>query len=188
MEFVSVVRASVDAVGKLGPLAVAIAVYLENRRQARWTKAVSRHAAEVEDQKLRLALLERRAIAIDAVAEAGNEFGMYGRVSTEMVTKVYDALRVAELVFDDDEEAAIRTLLDKLIAWQMANGRQKRWYKSDETKFLAALDEAFDLETVIIEHLNRLPSMLRKASKVSQAPLAETQPAPRFSWFVRKSI
>jgi hypothetical protein len=159
-----------DAVGKIGPLAVAVAVYLANKRQTDWTNRIGRRAAEVEDQKLRLALLERRAVAIDAVREATQDFNTHGGVTSEVVTRIYEALKVAELVYDVEQEVQITSCMKLLHQWGFWDRQRARYRDSDDGKLRQAVDKQMDLEDRILDALQRLGRDLRTATKVSVVP------------------
>ena len=160
----------VDGIGKVGPLAVAIAVYLANRRQTDWTNRTSRRAAEVEDQKLRLALLERRAVAIDAVREATQDFATHGGVTNDTVHKIYEALKIAELVYDDDHETEIMECMRGLHRWSFYDRQRLRYRDRDDTKLQEAVDKQMEEEDKISASLQALHESLRLATKVRVVP------------------
>lgn len=164
------IEQALDAVGKLGPLAVAIAVYLANRRQTVWTNQTGRRAAEVEDQKLRLALLERRAVAIEAVREAAQDFATNGGVTTDTVNRIYEALKIAELVYDDDREAEILACMKKLHMWSFYDRQRLRYRDRDDGKLQEVVDKQMDAEEEISAALQALLEHLRDATKVRMVP------------------
>lgn len=160
----------IDDVGKLGPFFVTVAVFWANRKQTTWTNALSRRSADVEDQKLRLSLLDRRIVAIEAIRTANQDFVTNGGGSPEIIQHVYQALRIAELVFDDEEEAAISLCLRNLVAWQAHDQARRRWRDEDDQKLQEAVDAMMATEVAILAQLETLRRSLRAAAKVRQVP------------------
>jgi len=168
----------IDTAGKLGPLFVAVAVFLANRSQTSWSNAVSRRAAGVEDQKLRLNLLDRRIVAVRAVEAAIREFNLPGEVTPAMVEHLHTALNVAEMVFDKEQEVEVTRSLNEVWRWQYFNREVQRQEKNgNEEKRLAAIDALFREAETMMERLPRLLDALKESTRVTVlSPLEPTLP------------
>lgn len=176
MEIGSLAQKAVDIIAKLGPMSIAVVVYWANQRQTSWTNDVSQRAAEVEDQKLRLALLDRRLVAIEAVRDATQEFHAHGAATPDVVEKIYQALRVAESVFDDPEEASISACLADLIRWRVQDRAREHWRDRDDNRLQVAVDAMMALEATILIRLETLRVSLRTAARVRQIPMIPRKP------------
>jgi len=122
----------IDVVGKLGPLFVATAVYLANRAQNRWNTEVALRSANVEDQKLRLAILERRIRAIEAI----NETFLLPNPNREQM----NAALAAEYVFEAPEVDAIRICKARQFDWLSLDSKLKH-FEADKREGRAAIDD-----------------------------------------------
>jgi hypothetical protein len=172
-----------ELVTALGPLVVASAVFASNSRQTKWANAVARRAAAVEDQKFRLALLDRRASALEAIRVASSEFMTRGEATFEAVQRVQEALRVAELVYDQEDETAIRDALADLVRWQTYKRRADAYIEHDNGRYQPTLDQLFAVEDRLITALPELRSRLLAASRVTQvAPIK----VPTSRWHLRR--
>lgn len=175
----------IEITGKLGPLSVALAVYVSTRSQNRWQNRVSARAAAVEDQKLRLAMLERRSQAVEDVRAAAAGFLTEGEATNETTQAMIRAFRAAELVFDKTEERKVDEMLALLHDWQMYNRRVAIYEKSraenSEEKRQAALDELWKVQDRIFNELPALRALLVEATRISLVPALE----PPQTWFQR---
>lgn len=172
----------VEVVGKLGPASVAAAVFLMNMSQNNWQKRVSARSARVEDEKLRLSLLDRRVKVIEALDDAHQHFHSKGGSSPEMVHGLYEALKIAELVYDDDEERAIQALLKKTVTWgQLDRTRALARHRNDE-ELQAIVDEMMEVETTIMLELGHIRKELLRATKVRAVPPITVKPWLRIKW------
>lgn len=156
----------VGAASGLGSLAVAVAVYRATTAQMNWTRLV-------EDQKLRLALLESRKTALDLVRTVIGEFFGAGAFRGEDIARLIDALRIAELVFEDEEEALLSRLIIDAQRWQ-AWGREQDRYREpagrgkepEQSRFQAAVERQSALEISIVENLRPIVLQLVEATRV----------------------
>ncbi|GAA3708697.1 hypothetical protein GCM10022268_17510 [Sphingomonas cynarae] len=160
----------IDTIGKIGPLAVAVAVFWANNRQTRWTNLVSRRAADIEDQKLRLALLERRLVAIDAVRYASTDFVVAGGATEALANKLRSALAVAEMVYEKAEEQMIRQCIQDLMRWSFFEGRQAAFRDTDQEKYGAAAEAQAEVEGRVFDGLNALALALVEATRINPVP------------------
>ncbi len=180
----------VDVLGKLGPLTVAIAVYLANRSQTKWANGLARRTAAVEDQKFRLALLDRRVVALENVQFAVHEFWTAGAARQEGAAKVSEALRIAELVFDDAEKDVVERFLQQIYKWQQLNRRLDRYRDQDDPRFPALCDEIFAFEDTLTDGFVPVLTALREGIRVqSIPPLASPNYWTATTWaFIRKRL
>lgn len=111
----------IDTIGKLGPLAVAIAVFTVNKRQIIWSNRVTVRAASLEDQKFRLALLERRAVVLRHLQEAQVQFAPNAK-GVDTIGPLLDALRECRMVFEDEERSMVNGCLELIMEYQAKFG------------------------------------------------------------------
>jgi hypothetical protein len=159
----------IDTVGKLGPLSVAIAVYLASKRHNAWTSGAIVRTANLEDQKLRLNLLDRRLTVISHLRVARDKTGPI-MLSSDALGAVLDALREAELIFEDEDQKAINHCLRSVISYQNRFG-------GIFTELAGAeLVQATDAYSFCLNDINRVIGQLREAARIRElAPLT----APR---------
>ena len=169
----------IDTLGKLGPATIAILVLFTTWRQNRWQNAIGLRAAQVEDQKFRLALLERRNDAIEKVRFAVSQFWSDGTLRQDAAEAVKGALRIAELAFDDEEQAAIEAFLRMVWKQQRLNRTMTSWSGSSapdaQDKLNKAAAEAEAAETELMDAFEPLLTRLREAARVRSVP---SLPAP----------
>ncbi|WP_426263014.1 hypothetical protein [Sphingomonas sp. PWP1-2] len=179
----------IDTIGKLGPGIIALLVLFTTRGQNRWQDTISMRAAMVEDQKFRLALLERRNVAIDKVRFAVQHFWVEGALRREAATSTGEALEIAELVFDDAERTTIESFLRQIWKWQSLDRRitslQNSRSEEDEERYLKTVDEISDLEDTILRTVEPLIKGLREATRVSSIPALSRNPV-RLGWSLRR--
>lgn len=120
----------IDTVGDLGPffisigsLLVAIAVWRGGYRTATATLELNRRAAAVEDQKLRLQLLQQRVSIIERLREMQAELWTSGTVGDETLHKLRRALLDASLVYDDSERLALEEMEKEVWGWYMLEAK-----------------------------------------------------------------
>jgi hypothetical protein len=169
----------IDMIGKLGPLAVAIAVFIANRSQTKWANDLARRTATVEDQKFRLALLDRRMVALEKVSFAVQQFWSEGAARQEAAVAVNDALRIAELVFEDTEKAVVEDFLRKIQKWQSLNRRLNSYRDSGDPRFQATCDEIFGFEDSLTDGFAPVLATLREAIRVRTVPPVNASPSWR---------
>lgn len=161
----------IDTVGKLGPLFVALAVFWATYTHNLWLRRAAVRAAEVEDQKLRLALLERRLSALEALQRAKLEFIAHGDITVEMIEGLNDALYSAGLVFDAPEERATHDLMDLVNRFQrthrMIATAQRRDDGPEADKWITEQDH---LMTELLVELPIVIHRLRSATRVLGVP------------------
>ena len=180
----------IDVIGKLGPLAVAIAVFIANRSQTKWANGLAQRAATVEDQKFRLALLDRRMVALEKVTFAVQQFWIEGAAREEAAVAVHDALRIAELVFDDVEKAVVESFLRQIQRWQSLNRRLNSYRDSNDVRFPAICDELFAFEDTLTDGFVPVLTTLREAIRVRTVPPVTSSPSWRalLSTIFRKQL
>lgn len=179
----------IDAIGKLGPGIIAVLVLFTTRKQNRWQNTIGIRAALVEDQKFRLALLERRNEAIEKVRFAVSEFWVQGAMRQEAAGAAGEALRIAELVFDDPEQAAIEAFLRQIWQWQSFNRKLNAYRDSaragDDTRYQKTVDDISRFEDQLLEGFEPLLLKLREAARVRSVPAIETRAFRWPSFFAR---
>lgn len=163
----------VDIAGKLGPASVALAVCFISWAQNGRVNRVAARAAAVEDQKLRLGLLDRRLAAIDSIRAAEADFGMNGDSAKSVASNLVAALKVAEVVFEqshkDELEAAFRlayehgVLADRLDRMYSARPR-------DEAEIDRKTERITDVDEMLSRSLPALRASLLDATRVGLVP------------------
>lgn len=164
----------IDTIGKLGPGIIAVLVLFTTRRQNRWQNTIAVRAALVEDQKFRLALLERRNDAIEKVRFAVAEFWVQGSLRQEAAASAGEALRIAELVFDDTERAAIEAFLRQIWQWQSFNRKLNAYRDSartgDDARYQKTVDDISEFEGHLMDGFEPLLVKLKEAARVRSVP------------------
>ena len=92
----------VEIAGKLGPASVAAAVFIATVAQNRWTNRVARRAADVEDQKMRLALLEKRIEILNQFDTVYADWALSDEVTPDNTARMRRVITSAELVFPSE--------------------------------------------------------------------------------------
>ncbi|MEJ8630576.1 hypothetical protein P0F65_13395 [Sphingomonas sp. I4] len=102
-----------DLIGKLLPAIIAGLVLLVTVGQNRWNNQVARRAAKMEDQKLRLTLLDRRIALLDQYNEASSEWFEGGGIPPALINGVSKIILEADLIFPEasDRLSAFRIML-----------------------------------------------------------------------------
>ena len=153
----------VDTAGKLGPLAVAIAVFETNRRQARWGNAVAVRTAAVEDQKMRLAMLDRRLVVINHIRHARDQLTPTQRSGDPMMA-VLDALNEAQLVFEDEQRIDIEKCFQSIVSYQT------RYVGLFEDLKGAELMEAVNIYQDCVGRISKVLYELQQATRIQIIP------------------
>jgi hypothetical protein len=155
----------IDTAGKLGPLSIAAAVFVANQRQTKWNSGVVVRNSNLDDQKMRLALMDRRLAVMQHLRSARNEVNPAMK-GAEALAAVLDALREAELIFDDEEQEAIAQCLHAVSSYQTQYGGSFNYLEGSE------MVEALVAYNQCTAHVNALMKRLRDASRISSvAPL-----------------
>ena len=158
----------IETAGKLGPALIAFLLLVTTRAQNRSINAVSLRAAQVEDQKLRLSLLERRLEAIDAMREAVAHYQATGEPNREARGKLIDALRLVEVVFAEEHAKSISETIR--IGWRMsAITRRLENPKSDEER-AKLIDEIVELDGSFGDKSLKLVDTLIVATRMQDVP------------------
>lgn len=158
----------IETAGKLAPAFIALLVLATTRTQNRSINAVSFRAAQVEDQKLRLALLERRLEAIDAIRTAVGHYQATGELTGEARGKLIDALRVAEVVFAEEDEKAISEIILMGWRWSTLNRRLER--RNNDEQRNALIDQLVELDGQFGDKIMKLLPKLIAATRVQDVP------------------
>ncbi|MDD1450795.1 hypothetical protein NHF48_007240 [Sphingomonas sp. H160509] len=125
-----------------------------------------------------MALLDRRLVALENVQFAVNEFWIAGAARQDSAAKVSEALRIAELVFDDKEKAAVERFLQQIYKWQELNRRLDTYRDRGDPRFQAVCDELFAFEDTLTDGFVPVLTTLREAIRVRSIPAL----APPTSW------
>ncbi len=163
-----------DLVGKLLPAIIAGLVLLVTVGQNRWNNQVARRAAKVEDQKLRLTLLDRRIALLDQYSEASSEWFEGGEITPALMNSVSKIILEADLIFPEasDRLLAFRRMLQN---FRKAEGELERLPDGEDARFTELSDRsvklAGDLGAEMFEVRKHLVSLARVESV---APLPET--------------
>lgn len=89
----------IDTVGKLGSATVALIVLVVTVTQNGWNSEVARRSAAIEDQKVRLALLDRRLQVFAAFDAFQEEWRILEMMDADTLGRFERAIDTAELVF-----------------------------------------------------------------------------------------
>lgn len=155
----------IDTAGKLGPLSIAAAVYLANKRHNMWTSGAVVRSANLEDQKMRLALLDRRLSVIQHLRTTRDKVGPTSKGS-DALGAVLDALREAELIFEDDAQQAITRCLHTVVSYQTQFGSAFEHLSGQE------MIEALAAYNRCMANINAVLKLLGEASRITTlAPL-----------------
>ena len=180
---------AIDVIGKLGTLAVALAVFFSARAQNKWNNNVSRRAAAIEDQKLRLSLLDRRSAALEHVTRAVLRYWQGGEIHGDSIEAAAEALSIAELVFDARERDGIRQLLYQTSRWRHLQTRLKmargRLGSDEERRALQMTEELNQLEGEMLKTFDPLVVMLREATRIGSVATLPAETRPRWPWSVK---
>lgn len=161
----------IEVAGKLAPAFIAFLVLVTNRVQNRSINAVSLRAAQVEDQKLRLSLLERRLQAIDAIREAVGHYQATGQLTGEARGKLVDALRLAEVVFAEEHERTIASIITLGWRWSTLNRKLDRPGTTDEERN-KLVDQLVEMDGTFESTITKLVPTLIAATRMHDiAPL-----------------
>jgi hypothetical protein len=93
-----------DTTGKLAPTLVAAIVLGVTWAQNRWVNRVALRAAAVEDEKMRLTLLERRIEILDTFDDVSDAFWQKGHLDPLTLQRLQRALVAAELTFPAEKQ------------------------------------------------------------------------------------
>ena len=162
----------IDTAGKLVPLGIAAAVLQLNRDQAKFQRDLSLRATRIEDQKLRLGLLDRRLIAIEAIRNAREVFNRENRVTEHTVQKAQESLNAGRLVFEQEHVAQIEKTLIVLSEWIEVDHKINNYSDHTSREFRSALDRGLQLQSLVISGLHDLEISLTGASRIEAVPLA----------------
>lgn len=164
----------IDTIGKLGPLSVAVAVFVANQRHNAWTSGAVIRTANLEDQKMRLALLDRRLAVIEHIRTVRNQLGPSLK-GADALSAVLDALREAELIFEDDEQKAINACLHVVVGYQNHYGRTFELLTGDE------LQDGLIAHQQCLAAINGVLTRLREAARIRVLPPLAAPP----KWHLR---
>jgi hypothetical protein len=111
-------------------------------------------------------------IALDAIRDAGGEFMHSGRASAALVGKLRDALRMAELIYEDPEVIAINEVVDMTRRWVTLDTIIEALSKApgNQEKRMPRLEEQFLIECRIQDAYPDLLKQLVNATRVRAVP------------------
>ena len=163
----------------LGPVCIGAAVFWQSRTQANFTKAMQKRVALVEDQKLRLALLDKRFEASEAISTATSDYmeTWEPKESAEALRRLDRAIMVAQLIFEDGILAqfnSIRALIEEIVEIRQ---RYFEFARSEEAESLLMGEYTRGMcrsltgpSERLEQELKWLPYSLRDATRVSEIP------------------
>lgn len=146
----------VEVLGKLGPTIIAGLVGWTGYQQFRWSRMVSNRQHDLEAQKLRLSLLDRRLDLYARFREIQGELSRHGTCSL-------DQAREASLIASDAE-----FLFPPPVVGFLAEFAQLAWDMREQDRMtrLAERDRPRDLEARIIDAAERLGQSYGRAQEV----------------------
>ncbi len=158
----------IDAAGKIGSASVAAAVFIATLAQNRWVNRVARRSARVEDQKMRLALLERRIAVLDDFDRVRSEWTLTGHVSTTVLDHMQKVVIAAEIVFPEEVER-LMICRQHLFRMRSLDRLLNRENDSDDARNKNVAD-AIAHDEVLREALDDLRAALVAEAKVGSVP------------------
>ncbi len=172
----------VDTLGKLGPAIIAVIVLGMTLRQNSWQNLLSFRAAQVEDQKVRLALLDRRVMALEKLRSAMWEFWVAEGLRPAASKQAYEALYIAELVFDESDRLAIASFTHGLTKWQSLSQRLMSLGmrpERDEVASRKAMEQLHAFETPFHASFEPLLEQLQAAARIKSVDAPPRPPTMR---------
>lgn len=173
----------IETAGKLGPALIALLLLVTTRAQNRMINAVSLRAAQVEDQKLRLALLERRLEAIDAMRDAVAHYQATGEANRDARGKLIDALRLVEVVFAEEHAKSISETIR--IGWRMGTISRRLEKPTNDEERGQLIDEIVELEGSFGDKSLKLIETLIKATRMQDVPPLQLPRSPIWAQLAR---
>lgn len=158
----------IDAAGKIGGASVAAAVFIATLAQNRWVNRVARRSAKVEDQKVRLTLLEKRIAVLSDFDRTSAEWQLTGEVTPTVVDHMQKVVTSAELVFPGEVER-LKVCRNHLFRMRYLNRQLARDDLSDEVRE-KHVNDAVDHDEVLRLALERLRLALIAEAKVASVP------------------
>ncbi|WP_341210662.1 hypothetical protein [Sphingomonas paucimobilis] len=154
----------IDSAGKIGSASVAAAVFIAALAQNRWVNRVARRSADVEDQKVRLQLLERRISVLNEYDEVRADWGMTGEVRLETISKLQRVIVSAELIFPSElpQLEQCRAHLSRMRQLDRALDRRIM----DDDARAQAIDAAVEQDGILGNAMDALRKTLVEAAQV----------------------
>jgi hypothetical protein len=154
----------IDAIGKLGPASVAAAVFIAALAQNRWVNRVARRSAAVEDQKVGLALLDRRIAVLNDYDEVRASWALTGEVSPQTISKLQRVIVSAELIFPS-EIRELEECRKHLLVMRQADRALDRRHRTDAERE-QAIEAAIAQDAILANAMDTLRKSLVEAAKV----------------------
>lgn len=123
----------------------------------------------VEDQKIRLTLLEKRIEVLDQIELVAADWFIHGEVSHAMVTGMGKVITSAELVFPDQVERLSRCRL-KVFQVQLLSRRLAGLRDRDDEARAKTIDDICNADEALGTALTALRKHLIIDAKLSQVP------------------
>lgn len=169
--FWSIVRTILGVIASVGPLAIGVAVYIQSRQQSKIGNALQMHAAEVERQKFRLSLLDRRLNALEKIKSVNAKYFAEGDFTGLMFHEAMKAVDELEMVLAGPLMDEIAAVVAKGGALGIAQRKLERAGRgNDEAKRQVCADDAYNAEIAFTEALQALEPNLRAGIGVDDLP------------------
>ncbi len=154
----------IDSAGKLGSASVAAAVFVATLAQNRWVNRVARRSADVEDQKVRLQLLDRRIAVLNEYDEVRADWALTGEVTPQTIGKLQRVIASAELIFPSEIEQLEQCRGHLWRMRQLDRALDKRIM--DEAARQQAIDAAVEQDGILGNAMDTLRKTLVQAAQV----------------------
>ncbi|MEA3042938.1 MAG: hypothetical protein QOH47_776 [Sphingomonadales bacterium] len=156
-----------NLLGAAGTLAIAWLVYQFSKQQAAQNDARAERQLHLDQQNLRLSLLERRLNVLSQVREVWAEYALNAHATSEMLQKLYPAIREAGLLYDDD-------LLDDLTVVAQQLAKLERTFirleqaRGNDDRYQKLLENQFKAEDKLWPVLDPLMEKMRTATRIQE--------------------
>jgi len=154
-------------IGGFGTLIVAWLVYQFGRQQAAQNDARAERQLFLDQQSLRLSMLDRRMKVLSDVQEVWTDYMMHARPQPAMVSRLINAVQEARLIYDDDLLGDLDAVTNKLMLLARNSARQDQ-ARSDEKEYGKLLEKQFGLEDELWPVLTPLVDRMRAATRVRE--------------------
>lgn len=156
-----------NVIGAFGTLIVAWLVYQFGKQQAAQNDARADRQLHLDQQNLRLSMLDRRMKVLSEVREVWLDYTVNGRLSPEMLPRLYRAFEEAGLIYDDNllqDLNVVTTRLDMLDR----TFRRLEAARSDEQRYQSLLEKQFKTEDELWPVLDPLLEKMRMATRIQE--------------------
>jgi hypothetical protein len=156
-----------NVIGGFGTLIVAWLVYQFGKQQAAQNDARAERQLHLDQQNLRLSMLDRRMMVLSEVRDVWLDYTMNGRLSPEKLPKLYRALQEAEFIYDDDLLQDLKLVATKLDMLERTSRRLEQ-ARTDDERYQKLQTNQFKTEDELWPILDPLLEKMRAATRVQE--------------------